>query len=86
MSTTLDELTIDGRERGPTTIPDRPPLPPEGDRPEPGGYRCQICNLAVTVGPTGTEYGHMAAGSGDTERCPRRPGGVDPSGPGGASG
>lgn len=50
----------------------RPQLP---DDPEPGEYRCPECGCGVTVGQSGTEYGHgRRASSGKIgETCPRRP-------------
>lgn len=43
-------------------------------------YRCEECRRAITVGPSGTEYGHeRGRGSTGTEpRCSRRPTSVDP--------
>ena len=45
---------------------------PDGDGP--GTFRCPKCNYQCTRGPSGIEYGH-------SERCLRRPDGVDPTDP-----
>lgn len=66
------------RDRGSAEVRSvpRPALPED---PGPGEYQCQECGSCVTVGPSGTEYGH-AAGVVEpaSERCPRRPTSVDP--------
>jgi len=43
---------------------------------------CDVCGFKITVGPSGTEYGHAralnrAAGA-DREDCPHRPAACDP--------
>lgn len=45
-----------------------------------GRLRCAYCGNAVTVGPSGTEYGHRryADASNNAERCPKRPDAADP--------
>lgn len=42
--------------------------------------RCRVCGAAITVGPDGTEYGHVRhPRHGCCEgRCPHRPESVDP--------
>lgn len=47
---------------------------------------CRECNFKITIGPSGTEYGHARAtnlGSQEPGRsdCPHRPATVDPNGP-----
>lgn len=61
-----------------TVLPRNYPTLPE--HPEPGEYQCPECGARVTVGESGTEYGHASdSTSGSAERCPRRPGPkVDP--------
>lgn len=43
-------------------------------------YTCDECGRSITVGPSGTEYGHRRgrAESGLEERCSKRPAEVDP--------
>jgi len=45
-----------------------------------GRLRCAYCGNSVTVGPSGTEYGHRRHNdaSNNAERCPKRPDAVDP--------
>lgn len=50
--------------------------------PSPTSETCPLCERQITVGPSGTEYGHERGESGRRERCPRRPESVDPTGPG----
>lgn len=47
-------------------------------------FVCPDCRRQVTRGPDGTEYGHERGRgeTGTTDRCPRRPEGVDPGRPG----
>lgn len=45
-------------------------------------YRCSECGNRITVGPSGTEYGHQRGiERGRDERCPLRPDCVDPTKP-----
>lgn len=40
---------------------------------------CSECGYWITVGPSGTEYGHKRGSTGGSAwRCPYRPGNVDP--------
>lgn len=51
---------------------------------------CRECGFKITIGPSGTEYGHARRGNRDPdagvrEDCPYRPSGVDPGRPGGGA-
>lgn len=52
-----------------------PELPPRQEVDRPGEFQCPECSLRVTVGPSGTEYGHRPYGYNYQGQlpCPRRP-------------
>lgn len=46
----------------------------------PGEAYCLACRARITVGPDGTEYGHLRGNAASESRCPHRPDTVDTNG------
>jgi len=46
-------------------------------------YVCDECGKPITIGLSGTEYGHQKGKRASEERCSKRPDCVDPNKPGG---